>query len=192
VGVTTFSWQKVLGGEGAHGMLILSPRAVERLETYVPPNRPLPKIFRMLKKNKLDREIFEGSTINTPSMLCVEDYIDALEWADSVGGLAGLMKRARDNYAVLEKFVEQNDWIHFLAKDPAVRSCTSVCLTLDLEKEQVKRFVQLLEDERVAYDINSYRDAPSGLRIWCGATVEREDLEALMPWLSWAYEAVKK
>ena len=143
VDVTTFSWQKVLGGEGAHGILVLSPRAVERLETFVP-NRPLPKIFRMVNKGKLDREIFEGSTINTPSMLCIEDYLDALQWADREGGLPALMTRARENLSVIEGFVERNNWIHFLAENPANRSCTSVCLTLDLSKDQVKKFVQVI------------------------------------------------
>ncbi|KAG5182669.1 phosphoserine aminotransferase [Tribonema minus] len=191
VDVTTYSWQKVLGGEGAHGVMILSPRAVERLETYVPENRPLPKIFRMTKKGKVDRSIFEGSTINTPSMLCVEDYIDALAWTDSSGGVPGLIKRSQANLSVIESFVAKNDWINFLAEDPATRSNTSVCLTLDLDAAQVKRVVAMLEKEGVAYDIGSYRDAPPGLRIWCGATVEKEDLEALMPWLEWAYTEVK-
>lgn len=187
--VTTYSWQKVLGGEGAHGMLIMSPQAVERLETFKH-NRPLPKIFRMLKKGKLDEAIFKGDTINTPSMLCVEDYLDALKWAEAEGGLQGLIARSKSNLGVLEAFVAQNDWIHFLAKDPATRSNTSVCLTLDLGKDQVKQFIALLEKEGVAYDIGAYRDAPDGLRIWCGATVEQEDVEALMPWLKWAYETV--
>lgn len=188
--VTTYSWQKVLGGEGAHGMLIMSPAAVHRLETYVPPNRPLPKIFRMVKKGKLDAGIFKGETINTPSMLCVEDYLDALKWAETEGGLQGLIKRSTDNLGVLEKFVDENDWINFLAQDKTTRSSTSVCLTLKLSKDQVKQYIALLEAEGVAYDIGAYRDAPDGLRIWCGATVEKEDLEALMPWLKYAYETI--
>jgi phosphoserine aminotransferase len=195
VDVTTFSWQKVLGGEGSHGVLILSPNAVKRLETY-DPKRQLPKIFRMTKKDKegqmkVEKGIFQGDTINTPSMLCVEDYLDALNWADSIGGLQGLIARSENNLKIMEKFVEQNSWIHFLAKDRLIRSNTSVCLTLDLTKDQVKKFVALLETEGVAYDIGAYRDAPDGLRIWCGATVEPEDLEALLPWLKWAYETVQ-
>jgi phosphoserine aminotransferase len=185
--VSTYSWQKVLGGEGAHGMLILSPRAVERLETFKP-DRSLPKIFRMTKAEKdgsvkVDKNIFVGDTINTPSMLCVEDYIDALEWTESIGGLEGLIQKSSKNLAVIQRFVAQNDWISFLAKDTATLSNTSVCLELKLTKEQVKKFVTLLQNEGVAYDIGAYRDAPDGLRIWCGATVEEEDLEALMPWL---------
>jgi phosphoserine aminotransferase len=190
IDVLTYSWQKVLGGEGAHGVLILSPRAVERLETYTPDNRPLPKIFRLAKKGKLDAAIFEGSTINTPSMLCVEDCIDALSWADGIGGLPGLVAKSKANLAVLEKFVAENDWIHFLAADPAVRSNTSVCLTLDTTPEKVKKICAMLETEGAAYDIGAYRDAPPGLRVWCGATVEESDLEAMLPWLSWAYHEV--
>ncbi len=189
--VTTFSWQKVLGGEGAHGMLVLSPRAVARLETYSPP-WPLPKIFRMTKGGKLNESIFQGSTINTPSMLCVEDYIDALNWVAGIGGLAATIARSQRNFEVIEGFVASHGWIHFLAQQPSQRSRTSVCLTLDLEPAQVKRMVSLLDGEGVAYDIGSYRDAPPGLRIWCGATVESSDLEALMPWLEWAYTQVKK
>lgn len=192
--VTTFSWQKVLGGEGAHGMLILSPRAVQRLENFKI-DRPLPKIFRMTKKDKngklsLEKGIFEGDTINTPSMLCVEDYLDALQWADSIGGLDGLIAKSGKNLQVLEKFVAENDWMSFLAADASTRSNTSVCLTMKLGKDQVKRFVALLEAEGVAYDIGAYRDAPDGLRIWCGATVDEADLQALLPWLKWAYETV--
>ena len=190
--VVTFSWQKVLGGEGAHGMLILGPRAVERLETYVPQNRPLPKIFRLTKKGKIDAGIFRGETINTPSMMAVEDYIDALAWAESVGGLDGLVKISNDNLAVVERFVGENEWIDFLAKDPATRSNTSVCCTLALTPERIKKFVALLEGEGVAYDIGGYRDAPPSIRIWCGATVETADVEALMPWLRWAYDQVRE
>ena len=190
--VTTYSWQKVLGGEGAHGMLILSPRAVERLETYVPPNRPMPKIFRMAKKGKIDTSIFEGATINTPSMMCVEDYIDALAWTESVGGKDGLIAISNANLGVIEKFVEENDFIDFLAKDKSIRSNTSVCCTLDLTAAQIKSFVALLEKENVALDIGGYRDAPPSIRIWRGATVETADVKALMPWLKWAYDEVRK
>jgi phosphoserine aminotransferase len=190
--VTTYSWQKVLGGEGAHGVLILSPRAVARLESYVPENRPLPKIFRMTKKGKVDTSIFKGATINTPSMIAVEDYIDAMEWSKTIGGLQGLIKISMDNLKVIEDFVAANSsWINFLAEDPAIRSSTSVCLTLDLSPDQIKKFVSLLESEHVAYDIGGYRDAPPSIRIWCGSTVETEDVKALMPWLKWAYEECK-
>lgn len=187
--VVTFSWQKVLGGEGAHGMLILSPRAVERLEQYTPP-WPLPKIFRLTSKGKLNEGIFQGSTINTPSMLCVADYLDALSWVESLGGVSQAIEKSKRNLSVLEGFVEQHDWIHFLADRPDTRSNTSVCFTLDLPADKVKAMTQLLEQEAVAYDINSYVNAPSGLRIWAGATVEQTDLEALLPWLSWAYSEV--
>lgn len=185
VDVTTYSWQKVLGGEGGHGVLILSPRAVERLESFTPENRPLPKIFRLTKKGKVDMSIFEGSTINTPSMLCVEDYIDALEWAESIGGLPALIAKSEKNLNVIERFVDKNsNWIQFLCKEKDIRSNTSVCLTLPkLDKDQVKRFISILENENVALDIGAYRDAPDGLRIWCGATVEEDDLTALLPWL---------
>merc|ERR1719276_117006 len=189
--VTTYSWQKVLGGEGAHGMLILSPRAVERLETYTPENRPLPKIFRLTKKGKVDAGIFKGETINTPSMVAVEDYIDALEWSKSIGGVQGLVKISVSNLKVIEDFVAENDFIDFLAEDPAIRSSTSVCLKLDLSPEKIKEFVALLEKENVALDIGGYRDAPPSIRIWCGSTVETSDVSALMPWLKWAYEEVK-
>ncbi|KAL3934190.1 MAG: hypothetical protein SGBAC_010034, partial [Bacillariaceae sp.] len=161
--ITTYSWQKVLGGEGAHGVLILSPRAVERLESFVPENRPLPKIFRLTKKGKVDGGIFKGATINTPSMLAVEDYIDALQWTESLGGVDALIKLSEDNLGVLEKFVDENDWIDFLAKNPETRSSTSVCLTLDLTADQIKKFVSLLEAASVAYDIGGYRDAPPSI-----------------------------
>jgi phosphoserine aminotransferase len=187
--VTTYSWQKVLGGEGAHGMLILSPRAVERLETYTPP-RPMPKIFRLTKKGKFMPEIFQGETINTPSMICVEDYLDSLSWAAAQGGVRGLTAKSNANLAVIEKFAKENDWLKFLAVDKKSRSNTSVCLSLDLNKDKIKQFTTLLEKEKVAYDIGSYRDAPPGLRIWAGATVETEDMEALMHWVRWAYNAV--
>jgi len=189
--VTTYSWQKVLGGEGAHGMLVLSPRAVERLETYTPENRPLPKIFRLTKKGKVDGGIFKGATINTPSMVAVEDYIDALEWSKSIGGVQGLIDISISNLKVIEDFAAENDFISFLAEDPSIRSSTSVCLKLDLSPEKIKEFVALLEKENVALDIGGYRDAPPSIRIWCGSTVETSDVAALMPWLKWAYEEVK-
>lgn len=189
VDVLTFSWQKVLGGEGAHGMLVLSPRAVERLESFVP-DRPLPKIFRMTKGGALIEGIFKGATINTPSMLAVEDYIDALQWVESIGGLDAAIAKSKANLAVLENFAASRDWINFLAEDPSERSNTSVCLTLALPDDSVKAIVKLLEEEGVAYDIDAYRDAPAGLRVWCGATVEASDLELLMPWLDWAYDQV--
>jgi phosphoserine aminotransferase len=198
--VVTFSWQKVLGGEAAHGMLILSPRAVERLESHVP-SWPLPKIFRLTKGGKLIEGIFAGETINTPSMLCVEDYIDALEWGRSVGGLSGLIARADANFAVLDAFVAERDWLDNLAADPATRSNTSVCLKIvdpritsqpaEVQAGFAKSVVSLLEREGAAFDIGAYRDAPPGLRIWTGATVETSDIEALLPWLDWAFETEK-
>ncbi len=197
--VATYSWQKALGGEAAHGMLILSPRAVDRLESYVPP-RPLPKIFRLTKGGKLSEGIFRGSTINTPSLLCVEDYLDALSWAEELGGLAALHARADANLAAVAAWVEKTPWVDFLARDPASRSNTSVCLrisdpgftALDTERQAAvpKKMAALLDQEGVAYDVGSYRAAPPGLRVWCGATVERADVEALLPWLDWAYARV--
>ena len=194
--VVTFSWQKVLGGEGAHGILILSPRAVERLESYTP-DRPLPKLMRMTKSGKLIEGIFQGETINTPSMLAVEDYIFALEWAKDLGGLKALMARADANAAALGAWVEATPWVEHLAADPASRSNTSVCLKfaddavrgLDEEGQNalVKKMAGLLEAEGAAFDIAGYRDAPPGIRIWCGATVETDDIEALAPWLDWAF-----
>lgn len=188
--VVTWSWQKVLGGEAAHGMLMLGPRAVERLESYTPP-WPLPKIFRLTSGGKLNEAIFKGDVINTPSMLCVADYLDALQWCERVGGVRGTIARSTANLKVIEDFVATHPWISFLARTPETRSNTSVCLSLDLPAEQVKALVKLLEGEGVAYDIGSYKDAPPGIRIWCGATVEADDLRALMPWLAWAYEQVK-
>src|ERR1700723_1151839 len=194
--VVTFSWQKALGGEAAHGMLILSPRAVARLESYTPP-WPVPKIFRTTKGGKLNEGIFVGETINTPSMLCVEDYLDALEWAKSVGGLPALRARADGNAKTIADWVERTPWIDFLARDPALRSNTSVCLKVvdpavtrlsaDAQAACIKGIAAALDKEGVAYDIDAYRDAPPGLRIWCGSTVERADVEALTLWLDWAY-----
>ena len=194
--VTTFSWQKVMGGEAAHGILILSPRAVERLESWTPP-WPLPKIFRMVKDKKLNEGLFEGATLNTPSMLCVEDYIDTLTWGLSVGGLDGLVSRTESNFGVLESWVDRTDWIDFLAKDVLTRSNTSVCLSIidprflaldeSSRRDFVNRYVSLLADEGAAYDIGSYTAAPAGLRIWTGATIETSDVEHLTPWLDWAY-----
>ncbi|MAZ16046.1 MAG: phosphoserine transaminase [Ahrensia sp.] len=198
--VTTFSWQKVLGGEGGHGVIILSPRAVERLETYMPA-WPLPKIFRMTKGGKLIEGIFKGETINTPSMLCVADYVDALKWAQSLGGLSGLTARADANFKTIQDHVDASGWLENLALDPATRSNTSVCLKIvdpditaltdDEQAAFAKAIVSALDKQGVAFDIGAYRDAPSGLRIWAGATVETADLEALMPWLDWAFEAQK-
>jgi len=188
--VITYSWQKVLGGEAAHGILILSPRAVARLESYDPP-WPMPKIFRMKKKGAVNEGIFKGSTINTPSMIANEDYLAALNWAESVGGLPGLIERSNANLEAWEAFVDKNDWIHFLAQDKDIRSNTSVCFVLDLPEDKVKRLVRLLADEDVAYDCGAYRDAPAGLRFWSGATVETSDIEILTQWLEWAYNEVK-
>jgi len=190
IDVATFSWQKVLGGEGGHGVLILGPRAVERLETYVPA-WPLPKVFRLVSKGKLAEGVFKGETINTPSMLAVEDAIFALEWAKSIGGADGLIARSDANAAALGKIVEDRPWLGHLAADPASRSTTSVCLTVQgADEAMIKKFAALLEAEHAAYDIAGYRDAPAGLRIWCGATVDTADIEALGPWLDWAYASV--
>ncbi len=194
--VTTYSWQKVMGGEAAHGMLILSPRAVARLESYTP-DRPLPKLFRMTKKGKLDNELFEGATINTPSLLATEDYLDTLKWGESIGGLAALHARADANAKVLADWVAKTDWVDFLAADAEIRSNTGVCLKVvdprvtalnsDGQAEFAKKLAALLEKESVALDAASYRSAPPGLRIWCGATIEASDVAALTPWLDWAF-----
>ena len=198
--VTTFSWQKVMGGEAAHGMLILSPRAVERLESFTP-DRPLPKIFRLTKGGKLIEDVFKGATINTPSMLCVADYLDALDWAEAQGGLPAMMARANRNAAALSAWVEATPWIENLVAEPAQRSNTSVCLKIadpeiaalpeEAQAAFAKRMVALLDAEGAAYDLGAYRDAPPGLRIWCGATVETSDIEALTPWLDWAFAAAR-
>jgi phosphoserine aminotransferase len=198
--VVTWSWQKVLGGEAAHGMLALSPRAVARLESYSPP-WPLPKIFRLTKGGKLIDGIFRGETINTPSLLCVEDQIDALRWAESIGGLSALIARADANLAAVAEWVERTDWVELLAEDPATRSSTSVCLKIvdpwftgldqATRDQAAKRIASLLEKDGVAYDIAHYREAPPGLRVWCGATIETADVTALTPWLDWAYAEVK-
>jgi phosphoserine aminotransferase len=198
--VVTWSWQKVLGGEAAHGMLALSPRAVERLKAHTPP-WPLPKIFRLVEKGKLLESLFEGSTINTPSMLCVEDALDGLAWAEREGGLPGLIRRSESNLSAVADWVAGTPWANFLARDPATRSCTSICLAVGDEdfnaldaktrSTTLDAMVKLLDAEGVAYDIASYRDAPPGLRIWGGATVDREDIEALLPWLDWAWSEVR-
>ena len=191
IDVATFSWQKVLGGEGGHGVLILGPRAVERLETYTPA-WPLPKVFRLMAKGKLAEGVFKGETINTPSMLAVEDAIFALEWAKGLGGLEGLKARSDANAAALDKIVAERDWLGHLAADPATRSKTSVCLTVEGADEAfIKAFAGLLEKEGAAFDVAGYRDAPPGLRIWCGATVDTADIEALGPWLDWAWASLK-
>ncbi len=203
--VTTWSWQKVLGGEAAHGMIVLSPRAVARLESFTPEDRPLPKIFRMSKNGKLIGGIFEGATINTPSMLAVEDCLDALSWVVRIGGLSATIQRSTDNFTAIERWVNKTPWVEFLAGEPDTRSITSVCLKIvdewftslptqgeDLTQPSlVAALCKMLEQEETAFDIKSYRDAPPGLRIWCGATVETNDVEALLPWLDWAFEAVK-
>jgi phosphoserine aminotransferase len=199
--VVTWSWQKVLGGEAGHGMLALSPRAVERLESWQPP-RPLPKLFRMTKNGKLSEAIFEGSTINTPSLLCVEDALDALRWVERIGGQAAIRKRSEENLAAIARWVERSDWADFLARSPETRSCTSICLLIRdpwfqqqpaaRRKALAKEIASRLEGEAIAYDIGSYRDAPPGLRIWGGATVETSDIEALLPWLDWAWDEVKR
>jgi len=192
IDVATFSWQKMLGGEGGHGVLVLGPRAVERLESYTPP-WPLPKIFRLTAKGALAEGVFRGETINTPSMLAVEDAIWALEWAISVGGAQGLIDRTDANAAALDRIVAERPWLRHLAADPASRSKTSVCLTVEgADEALIKKMAVLLELEDAAYDIASYRDAPPGLRIWCGATVEAEDIEALGPWLDWAFHQAKQ
>jgi len=198
--VVTWSWQKVMGGEAAHGMLALSPRAVERLQSYSPP-WPMPKIFRLTKGGELIEGIFRGETINTPSMVCVEDALDGLAWAEGIGGLKGLMKRSEDNLAAIADWVGRSDWAGFLAEDPAQRSSTSVCIKIidpwfaaldaSVQSSVPKKIDALLDAEGASFDINGYRDAPPGLRIWAGATVETSDLEALFPWLDWAYATVK-
>jgi phosphoserine aminotransferase len=198
--VATWSWQKVLGGEAGHGMLALSPRAVERLESWTPP-WPLPKVFRLTQRGKVDEALFEGSTINTPSLLCVEDALDALAWAERSGGLAGLVARSESNFAAVAEWVAGADWVEFLARDPATRSRTAICLEVvdpwfqgldeTAQRKVIAGLVGRLEEEAVAYDVAGYRDAPPGLRIWGGATVEREDIEALLPWLDWAFSEVR-
>ncbi len=198
--ITTWSWQKVLGGEAAHGMIVLSPRAVERLESYTP-SIPLPKIFRMTKKGKLIEGIFKGETINTPSMLAVADCLDALGWVKNIGGLRTTIARSEENYKTIENWVNKTEWVEFLAEDPAIRSTTSVCLKIvdpwfdgladDAKTPFIKAMCKLLDEQDVAYDIAGYRDAPPGLRIWCGATVSGHDVEALCPWLNWAFETAK-
>jgi len=199
--ITTWSWQKVLGGEAAHGMIVLSPRAVERLESYTPDNRPLPKVFRMTKGGKLINGIFEGATINTPSMLAVEDCHDALNWIKEIGGVKTSIERAQDNFNIINEWVAKTSWIEFLATTPETRSTTSVCLKItdpwfeDLADDEkmpfIKKMTRLLDQEAAAYDIAGYRDAPAGLRIWCGATIESDDIKSLLPWLEWAFSEAK-
>lgn len=199
--VVTYSWQKVLGGEAQHGVIVLSPRAVQRLESYVPA-WPIPKLFRLAQKGKLIEGIFKGDTINTPSMLCVEDALDGLLWAESIGGLPGLIRRSEANLATITRWVEQSSWAAFLAEKPETRSCTSICLKIvddwftglspDKQAESAKKLAKLLEKQEVAFDIASYRAAPPGIRIWGGATVETADIEALLPWLDWAYATLKQ
>ncbi len=198
--VVTWSWQKVLGGEGGHGMIAMSPRAVARLQSFVPP-RPLPKIFQMTKGGKLIDGIFQGETINTPSMLCVEDALDGLKWAESIGGLAGLVARSRANFATIDAWVDHSNWAGFLAEVPGTRSNTSICLKVtdpaygalspDDQAKHAKSIVSAVEKAGAGYDIGAYRDAPPGLRVWGGATVETSDIEALLPWLDWAYAEAK-
>lgn len=198
--VITYSWQKVLGGEGAHGMIALSPRAVERLESYRP-EWPIPKLFQMTKGGRINEGIFEGDTINTPSMLCIEDALDGLRWAESVGGADGLIRRTRRNAGIIQEWVERTSWVDFLAARPEIRSPTSICLKIvdpsvaslsdDEQARLIKRMVTLLADEGAAFDIASYRDAPPGLRIWAGGTIESEDLLSLTPWLDWVFEVVR-
>lgn len=198
--VVTYSWQKVLGGEAQHGVIILSPRAVERLESYQP-TWPIPKIFRLTKKGKLIEGIFQGDTINTPSMLCVEDALDGLVWAENIGGLSALIQRSQNNLGAIARWVAQRDWVDFLAEVPETRSCTSICLKIvdpwftqlspEKQAEVAKSLAKTLEKQGIAYDIASYRSAPAGIRIWGGATVETADLEALLPWLDWAYASLK-
>jgi phosphoserine aminotransferase len=198
--VITYSWQKVLGGEAQHGILILSPRAVDRLESYTPP-WPLPKIFRLIKKGKINEGVFRGDTINTPSLLCVEDVLDSLKWAEGIGGLEALIARSEANLAAVQRWVDVTEWVDFLVEEPGIRSCTSICLKIvdpwftslpeDERAPAAKKITGLLEEEGAAYDINSYRAAPPGLRIWGGSTVETSDLEALFPWLDWAFDSVR-
>lgn len=199
--VITWSWQKVMGGEAAHGMIALSPRAIERLESYTPP-WPMPKIFKLAKNKKLISGIFSGASINTVSMLCVEDALDGLKWAESIGGLDALIQRSNSNLEAIANWVDQTDWIDFLAEDPDTRSNTSICLKIvapwylsldpDQQAAKAKKLVQLLDQEGVAYDIGSYRDAPPGIRIWGGATVETDSIHALIPWIEWAFSEIHK